>query len=964
MLPKVASTPALASQVLASGQSYGGSAPSKIRPVSAVRDDPLLLEIKRPATVQHVIQSDAHSLTSSSQNFFRSSASSFRGTSKSSLSQSTAKLPPLPKQPISFEEFYAAAKRRAVHKSIEQRKMKPRPSKRKLVMPIVNPKNKVKEAPPQISRNLVNTAVHLPEADRNRLTSLEEQAATEEDPEQPTGKQDNEVKFDTSHTSFMSPSGPQTVWAGSKKSIFDSRASRAAPESGSPKISYARMTLRGPLNAFTVPFVPRERRDRATELGRWKSAYLRFAPSREAELHVDDVPEVLDYLGFLRMDAETVKGIVESYTRFATLSFEEFSDVVEKCCEVEQEMLKSQFEKFDVDYSGTLSYEELGPLIQSLGITPLRSTLEEALEVVDDDQSGEVDYEEFEHLMALYRVTEGFTRDEISALERVFERFSVTPIKSVDKILKAEHLGAALKHMFGPQATGMAKTLGTKSAQIMKGRSSMTAPGDPQDQKAHVGMKFNEFVIWARRLREMEIAEYRKYFDQFDLDRSGTIDVDELQQVIESIGYMPLRSVVEDALEEVDSDQNKSLDFDEFVELMVHWRTTDGFSRDDVDEFSNVFSVYDKDRTGEIECLQLMDMLRYLGHITNFKSLQRMVREVDYNNTSTIDFREFLRLMRIFREEELTGLKTAFKMYKNADGMVKGSSMKKVLSYLGYLLKDDDTRLLLCPKRLDFDDCAEFVEQIRRECMAPRRQVAGYSDEEILYFRKAFKAYDEDGNGKIERFELTNLLQDLKIPMATVADQKEMLVRIDNAREAARTAGLDSTLVGDMGDPDMTFDTLLHFLRHLHNEDDRKEVLAEAAVVEETRFTAHEVADFRATFEKMAGIGPDGPQPSMQEISTSNRETAMLARTLTGASADQADVVAAKEYLSDNSVQHVVTKLGLQMNMVQRAEFHSKLKSYHVYGRPGLDFPDFLRFMRWMLDTNFANINGNAAYES
>eukprot|EP01062_Namystynia_karyoxenos_P043205 TRINITY_DN3163_c0_g2_i8.p1 TRINITY_DN3163_c0_g2~~TRINITY_DN3163_c0_g2_i8.p1 ORF type:complete len:1058 (+),score=343.97 TRINITY_DN3163_c0_g2_i8:104-3277(+) len=64
---------------------------------------------------------------------------------------------------------------------------------------------------------------------------------------------------------------------------------------------------------------------------------------------------------------------------------------------------RSVFQAFDVDGSGTIDLEELGRVMQGLGVMMTREQLQELLHQVDVDGSDEVDFGEFLQLIALYK---------------------------------------------------------------------------------------------------------------------------------------------------------------------------------------------------------------------------------------------------------------------------------------------------------------------------------------------------------------------------------------------------------------------------------------------------------------------------------------------------------------------------------------------------------------------------------
>merc|ERR1719223_447614 len=94
--------------------------------------------------------------------------------------------------------------------------------------------------------------------------------------------------------------------------------------------------------------------------------------------------------------------------------------------------------------------------------------------------------------------------------------------------------------------------------------------------------------------------------------------------------------------------------------MMVMFRQQDGFSRKEVQELQEAFELFDKEDFGEISCMQLLDLMRHLGFDVDLAQVQRHITEVDFNESHSLDFREFLRLMRLEREQYLRRIFTAF----------------------------------------------------------------------------------------------------------------------------------------------------------------------------------------------------------------------------------------------------------------------------------------------------------------
>lgn len=65
---------------------------------------------------------------------------------------------------------------------------------------------------------------------------------------------------------------------------------------------------------------------------------------------------------------------------------------------------------------------------------------------------------------------------------------------------------------------------------------------------------------------EQELEDIRAAFQQFDLDKSGTIDATEVRELLKAIGEVNAPGYrVRELVEEVDTNKNGTIEFDEFL---------------------------------------------------------------------------------------------------------------------------------------------------------------------------------------------------------------------------------------------------------------------------------------------------------------------------------------------------------------------------------------------------------------
>merc|ERR1711994_1238668 len=102
-----------------------------------------------------------------------------------------------------------------------------------------------------------------------------------------------------------------------------------------------------------------------------------------------------------------------------------------------------------------------------------------------------------------------------------------------------------------------------------------------------------------------QIAEFREAFLLFDKDGDGTITTIELGTVMRSLGQNPTEEELQEMINEVDEDGGGSVDFTEFLTMMVK-KMKDTDTEDDIRE---AFRVFDKDGNGYITMEELRQVM-------------------------------------------------------------------------------------------------------------------------------------------------------------------------------------------------------------------------------------------------------------------------------------------------------------------------------------------------------------------
>merc|ERR1719150_2510366 len=95
----------------------------------------------------------------------------------------------------------------------------------------------------------------------------------------------------------------------------------------------------------------------------------------------------------------------------------------------------------------------------------------------------------------------------------------------------------------------------------------------------------------SRELSEDDIADLKEAFSMFDINGDGTIELEELQQVMKKLGQNPSKNELKEMINSVDDNGDNEIDFDEFLILM---KSRIG-ERDPEKELKDAFAVFDTD---------------------------------------------------------------------------------------------------------------------------------------------------------------------------------------------------------------------------------------------------------------------------------------------------------------------------------------------------------------------------------
>ncbi|XP_039527251.1 troponin C type 1a (slow) isoform X1 [Pimephales promelas] len=160
----------------------------------------------------------------------------------------------------------------------------------------------------------------------------------------------------------------------------------------------------------------------------------------------------------------------------------------------------------------------------------------------------------------------------------------------------------------------------------------------------HIHSKVRKYVV--EQLTDEQKNEFRAAFDIFIQDaEDGCISTKELGKVMRMLGQNPTPEELQEMIDEVDEDGSGTVDFEEFLVMMVRCMKDDSKGKSE-EELAELFRMFDKNTDGYIDLDELKLMLEGTGETITEDDIEELMRDGDKNNDGKIDYDEFLEFMK------------------------------------------------------------------------------------------------------------------------------------------------------------------------------------------------------------------------------------------------------------------------------------------------------------------------------
>jgi len=147
--------------------------------------------------------------------------------------------------------------------------------------------------------------------------------------------------------------------------------------------------------------------------------------------------------------------------------------------------------------------------------------------------------------------------------------------------------------------------------------------------------------VIASQLSEEEINELAEQFTKLDVNGDGVLTFEEMEAGLKGVDGKSRDEILR-VIDTIDTDRNGTINYTEFVaaamERSIYLRQ---------DRLIDTFKLLDKDGNGKITAEELKEVL---GNDPSFKHgieyYKEMIKEADQNGDGTIDYGEFLDMMK------------------------------------------------------------------------------------------------------------------------------------------------------------------------------------------------------------------------------------------------------------------------------------------------------------------------------
>merc|ERR1711915_346883 len=290
-----------------------------------------------------------------------------------------------------------------------------------------------------------------------------------------------------------------------------------------------------------------------------------------------------------------------------------------------------------------------------------------------------------------------------------------------------------------------------------------------------MGLYIQEMDVIERYRRNFpHLYQVKEQFKKYDINNDGKLSFQELYDGIKKEKEFS-RAQVQLVFSLADANENGDIDIREFImlmfpsakELVTKLRKKINCS----DKIKQKFDLWDANKDGSISYEELREAAENEDSFLSNEDVESLFAVGDKNLDGKINFSEFSSLMTPTISDIVTKFrKTArsvkdikelfFKFDMNKDGKIDKSEMHKILTNYKYDFSDQEVDIVFRTADKDLDEAISYEEFIN--LMSPNATTILRKFREtyttLADVKKAFKKFDKNRDGTINRSELARLM--------------------------------------------------------------------------------------------------------------------------------------------------------------------------------------------------------------
>jgi len=387
-----------------------------------------------------------------------------------------------------------------------------------------------------------------------------------------------------------------------------------------------------------------------------------------------EVEIALQWLGF-NFSKEALVSILKSIDEddSGCIDCQEWFRCMRKVREYKVANLREVIMLNDIDGDGTISQSELQSILRCVGYVPdVDAVYESAEDAGIDPKDQDLDISELWRLLAVYRMREGLSRADLAQIENAFLKSG----KCVDEEVDVIDIGKIIRSIGYTLSFEMQQNLTNKvdidcSGKLdMREFRKMIRMMHKQDTDLFkmafdeaLGMDPMRQLKALKRTNTMVTAAQAKCSLKFGIDHFGkSIGVKQAIEALRRVGCTDSRRSLEEFLER-EAIATDEVDFYCFSQAALRsrqkqraqFRENGGFTKDEVEDLRSQFNRYDSDGSGTIsgpETVRLMEeeFPMLTKDPARRPQMIQLLNEADQGGDGSLDFHDFLRIMRHLRD--------------------------------------------------------------------------------------------------------------------------------------------------------------------------------------------------------------------------------------------------------------------------------------------------------------------------